>query len=129
MAYKVFDRTSKPLGNPVIAVLPDGRLALNAACARILRTAKAEALVLLWDSARLRIGFKISRKDDPNAFAISQGSGSVTMRAKTFFDHIGWAGKKRESLPATWNEKEWMFEVPIPPRLLENRREGSGVGE
>jgi hypothetical protein len=75
---------------------------------------------LLWDSANRKIALKAAAKNDRNAFTVSMGrdSYSGSLRAKSFFDHIGLTVPKRTTLPAFWNEREKMLEITLPKDLV-----------
>ena len=118
MAYEVFRKTRVRSGAPAISIVPDGRIGLNATAVRILVGAGIKSVNLLWDKANHKIAVKAAHKSDKDSFAVSvtaKSSGSI--RAKSFINHIGWAAK-RETLPATWSEKDGMFEVVLPERYL-----------
>jgi len=72
--------------------------------------------LLLWDKTNNKVALKAAAKGDKNAYAVSivKDSHSGSLRAKSFLDHIGWSAPKRTMLPATWNEKEKMFEITLP---------------
>ncbi len=72
--------------------------------------------LLLWDKNNRKVALKAAVKGDTNAYAVSIGVGShsATIRAKPFLRHVGWKGLKRTMLPATWHEKDKMFEVFLP---------------
>jgi hypothetical protein len=119
MGYEVFQRTRIRVEEPAFSIVPDGRLAINAAACRILLEAGVKSVHLLWDRANQKLAAKAAPKNDKNAYAVSIGSAhSGTIRAKAFMSHIGWDARTRATLPATWNEKEKMFEVTVPYRYL-----------
>jgi hypothetical protein len=120
MAYEMFTRSAVRVDTPTVSVVPDGRMALNAATCRVLSNAGIAALTLLWDKSKYKLALKAARKGDPNAFSVSLSPDkhSGSLRAKSFFVHIGWRAPKREMLPAIWNEKERMFEISVPPEHL-----------
>jgi hypothetical protein len=120
MPYQLFQRTGIRIDSPSVSIAPDGRLALNAAAARLMATAGIKHVVLLWDKRNLKMAIRATIKGDRNGYAVSAGRNihRATLRAKAFVDHIGWIASKREALPATWNEKERMFEVSLPPDNL-----------
>jgi hypothetical protein len=116
MAYEVFTRTAIRVDEPSLSLVPDGRIALNAAAARILAEAGVKSVLLLWDSNNKRVALKATAKGDKNAYAVSilRDSHSGSLRAKSFLSHIGWNAPKRTMLPATWNGKEKMLEITLP---------------
>lgn len=77
-------------------------------------------MLLLWDKVSNKCALKAAPKTDKNAYAVSvasdRHSGSIT--AKSFLSHIGWSARKREMLPATWNEKQRILEVTLPPECV-----------
>ena len=116
MAYEVFKRTSVRVEEPALSLVPDGRIALNAAAVRVLTQARVKSVLLLWDKTSNRVALKDAAKGDKNAYAVSivRDSHSGSLRAKSFLAHIGWSAPKRMMLPATWNEKQKMFEITLP---------------
>jgi hypothetical protein len=125
MAYEVYQRTGVRTETPTMAVSPDGRITINAAAVRIAREARITSVMLLWDWANHRVAMKSVQRGDKNAYALSiTGSHTGSLRAKSFFTHIGWRSRKRETIPLTWNEKERMFEAQLPVEHLESERWG-----
>jgi hypothetical protein len=124
MAYEVFRRTGVRVEEPTLSLVPDGRIALNAAAVRILAQASVKFVLLLWDSSSRSVALKAATKGDKNAYTVSIASNthSGSLRAKSFFDHIGWTAPKRTMLPATWNESEKMFEITLPATNSDTRR-------
>jgi hypothetical protein len=119
VAYEVSRRTGVRVDGPTLSIIPDGRIGVNAAAARILVEAGVKSVFLLWDKANHRIAAKSAPKNDKNAYSVSiTTSHNGSIRAKQFLSHIGWNASTRETLPATWNEKEKMFEVTLPERYL-----------
>jgi len=119
VTYELFKRTSVRVLSPTVSVVPDGRIVFNAAAVRILLEAGIKAVFLFWDRAGMRMAIKGAPKSDRNAHAVSftyQHTGSL--RAKGFLAHIGWSAVARETLSATWSEKEKMFEVALPALYL-----------
>ena len=115
MAYEVYQRTSFRVEDPALSLTPDGKIALNAPAVRLLREANVKFVLLLWDKNNRKVALKAAVKGDTNAYAVSGvGSHSATIRAKPFLRHVGWKGLKRTTLPATWHEKDKMFEVFLP---------------
>ena len=122
MAYEVFKRTVARVDTPTVAIVPNGIIAINAAAVRLFKDARSSSVLLLWDEKNRRMALKASQKKDRNAYAVSFSEGrSGSLRAKSFFAHIGWKGLKRERLSATWNEKELMLEVTLPLENLKPR--------
>lgn len=69
-------------GTPVIYVLSEGRLILNAAAGRLL--AGVEWVQLLWDSDTKRIGLRATTAQDPLALKITPGNSQSTITSKAF---------------------------------------------
>lgn len=126
MTYEVFQRTAARVEAPSLSIVPDGRIAINAAAVRVLVDAGIKWVLLLWDAPNHRIAIKATHKGDKNAFAVSVASGrhSGSIRAKTFLAHVGWKARKREMVPAVWNERERMIEAALPTEHLEPERPG-----
>lgn len=120
MAYEVFKRTRIRVDEPTVAITPEGTIVFNAAASRTITKAGINAVLLLWDKSANKLAFKAASKKDRNAFAVSvaPGRSSGTVRAKSFLSYVGWRVKKRESLPATWNEKERMLEITLPSEFI-----------
>jgi hypothetical protein len=119
MAYEVFNRSVVRIEEPTVSIVPDGRMAINAAAVRILIELRITTVLLLWDSANRRIAIKAAGKGNKNAFAVSISRGhSGVIRAKSFLSHIGWKAPQRVRLPTTWNEGGKMFEVTLPIEYL-----------
>lgn len=100
--------------------MPEGRIAINAAAARIFVSLGIKSVLLLWDRAGRKLAIKAAQKGDKNAYAVSiaPASQSGSLRAKSFLSYIGWNAPKREMIAATWNEKEKMLEATLPPEHL-----------
>lgn len=125
MAYEVFKRTGARVDSPTLSITPDGRISINAAAVRIARESRVKSVVLLWDWTSHRLGIKVTQRSDPNSYALSIASPhSGSLRAKSFLKHIGWRSRKRETIAATWNENERMFEAQLPLEHLESERWG-----
>jgi hypothetical protein len=126
MTYEVFKRTGARVETPTLSIVPDGRIAINAAAVRILREARITSVLLLWDWTNHRLAMKAAQRGDKNSYAVSiaPASHSGSLRAKSFLSYIGWRARKREMIPATWNEKERMFEAQLPVEHLESERWG-----
>ncbi len=126
MAYEIFERTGARVETPTLSIAPDGRITINAAAVRIARESRVKSVVLLWDSTNHRLAIKIAQRGDANSYALSiaPSSHSGSLRAKSFLKYIGWKARKREMIPATWNDKERMFEATLPIEHLESERWG-----
>ena len=120
MAYEVFKRSTVRQELPALSLVPGGRIVANAAAARILTQAGVKSVLLMWDKNTHRLALKAVPKGDKNGYAVSLSTErhSGSLRAMQFLRYIGWSAPKRESLPATWNEKERMLEVTLPKRYL-----------
>jgi hypothetical protein len=118
MAYEVFNRTNFRVDTPAVSMVQPGRIVLNSAATRTLASKGIRFVLLLWDSSTHKIALRASPKTNKDSFAVSLGVHSGSVRAKSFFAHIGWNAPKRETLPAVWNENDKMFEVMIPPGFL-----------
>jgi hypothetical protein len=127
MAYEKFERTNVRVETPTLSLAPEGRITVNAAACRLLRGAGVKAVVLLWDELTHRIALKAVSKGDRDAFAVSMTDDrSGSLRAKSFFTHVGWSAPSRQTIPATWNESEKMLEAMLPPGFLKGRSSSSG---
>jgi hypothetical protein len=125
MAYEVYKRTTVRVAQPALSIVPDGRIAVNAAAARILREAGVKSAVLLWDDTRNKLAIKAAPKGDRNAYAVSivRDGRAGTLTAKSFLSHIGWSAPRRELLPATWNEEDKMLEVTLPEKYVGSEKD------
>jgi hypothetical protein len=125
MGYEVFKRTGARVETPTLSITLDGRIIINAAAVRIARESRVKSVVLLWDWTNHRLAIKMTQTGDRNSYALSLAtSHSGSVRARSFLKYIGWRARKRETIPATWNEKERMFEVTLPVEHLESERWG-----
>jgi len=126
MAYEVFQRTSVRVEQPALSFTTDGRIALNAAAVRTFRVAGIKFVLLLWDKPQGKLALKAAVRQDKNAYAVSivNESHSGSLRAKAFLAHVGLNVPKRTMLPATWNDKDMMFEVTIPQEYLASKKRG-----
>ena len=124
MAYKVYKRTAARVETPALSIVPDGRIAINAASARVLAKAGIKSVLLLWDAANQKVALKAAPRGDKNAYALSlapdKHSGSI--RAKSFVRHIGWSAPRRILLPAAWDERERMLEITLPGEYVSSVR-------
>jgi hypothetical protein len=119
MAYEMFERSAVRVDTPALSISPSGRLAINAAACRLLMEARIKTVVILWDEATNRMAIRAAPKGERNSFTITfTGRHSASLRAKSFFNHIGWNAPKSETLATTWNAAEKMFEAALPPRYL-----------
>ena len=127
MAYEVFERSGTRVQQPALSLVPDGRIALNAAAVRVMAGAGIKIVLLLWDRTNYKLALKAAAKGDQNGYAVSivPGSYSGSLRAKSFLSHIGWSAPKRTTLPATWNDVDKMLEVTLPPEFVGAAKTGS----
>ena len=125
MAYELFHKKNIRVDTPAITIVPDGRIALNAAAVRILLAAGVRSVLLLWDKENCRLAIKAAEKKDKNSYVVSiVRNSSGKLRVKAFFDHIGWEAQQRETLSTTWNQREKMFEVTLPTEHLNPQKSG-----
>jgi hypothetical protein len=122
MTYEVFKRTGARGETPTLSIVPDGRIAINAAAVRILKEARINSVLLRWDWTNHRLAMKAAQRGEKNSYAVSiaPASHSGSLRAKSSLSYIGWRARKREMIPVTWNEKERMFEATVPVEHLES---------
>jgi hypothetical protein len=115
MAYELFQRTNTRVDAPTISIVPNGRIVLNAAAVRILVAGGVKFVLLLWDRENRRLAIKSVNKGDKNAFAVSiVRNSSARLGSKSFLAHIGWNAPRRETMAASWDAQEKMFEVTLP---------------
>jgi len=128
MAYEKFKRTGVRVEGPSIAIVPDGRITLNAAACRILTDAGVSAVVLLWDNSTHTMALKAASKKDSDAFAVSiaPGTYSGSVRAKSFVTYIGWHADQRRTITAHWNPTEKMLEITLPDEFLSLQKSRDG---
>jgi hypothetical protein len=123
MAYELFKRTNTRVDVPTLTIVPNGRIRLNAAATRILVAAGVKSVLLLWDSDNRKLALKGVNKGDKNAFGVStvrNTSGKIS--GKSFLGHIGWSAPRRETMAATWNPQEKMFEVTLPLKCFSQKK-------
>ncbi len=130
MAYEVFKRTGARVEKPMLSITPSGNIVFNAAATRVLAAAGVKAALLLWDRSTNKFAIRATSKGDRNAYAVTTtpGHSSGSLRAMSFLNHIGWGAKHRESLPATWNEKEKMLETVLPLKFIDAGKRGMAGG-
>src|SRR5260370_19545054 len=127
MGYEVFRRTGVRVESPALTIVPDGRIAINAASSRILMKAGVKAVVLLWDEATHKIALKAASKGgDAYAVSLAPDCHSGSIRAKAFIAHIGWNATQRQTMPATWSQSDKMLEAMLPPAFLKPRSDVGG---
>jgi hypothetical protein len=119
LAYETFTRSIVRIEEPAIALEPQGRLALNAACTRLLEAGGVKAVNLLWDKTKYGLALQAVGKGDKNSYSIAFSRGrSALITARAFFRYIGWSAKQRVTVPARWDSKLRMIEAEIPSRFL-----------
>jgi hypothetical protein len=130
MAYELYKRTGARIETPILSIVPDGRIVVNAAAVRIFTAERITSVLLLWDATNHKLAMKAARKGDENSYAVSitASSHSGSLRAKSFLNFIGWKARNRERILATWNQKEQMFEAVLPLEHLESERVPSPKG-
>ena len=81
--FEPFDpRSAGARGTPVIYVLSEGRIVLNAAAGRLL--ADVDWVQLHWDDDTKRIGLKATTAADPLALKLTRGNSQSTITSKAF---------------------------------------------
>ncbi len=127
MAYKVYKRSSVRVGQPMLSITPYGRIYLNAAAVRILKSKGVNSVLLLWDDVDSKIALKAARTSDRNAYTVSivPDAHSGSLKAKSFLSFIGWRAPERTTLQATWNEEGKMLEVALPPEHIGSAPSGN----
>ena len=125
MAYEPFERTSIRVEDPALTVAapPDGRIFLNAAASRLLEKAGVGFVRILWDKTTCGLGLLAVQKGDQNSYSIvfSREGRQAAFSAKAFLRYIGWSADRRQTIRATWDEKQKMLEVKLPPRFVRTR--------
>ncbi len=120
MAYKRFERTSVRVEAPTLSVIDGGRIYFNSAACRILEQNAVKSVVILWDRDAHAIALQAAQKGDKDAYAVTFAAErhAATVVAKTFFKHIGWSSKERQTVPATWNPSQKVLEAKLPGKYL-----------
>ena len=120
MAYEMYQRTSTRVETPSLSIVPDGRIALNAASARTIHAAGVNTVVLLYDRVARKIALRATHRSDKNGYAVTFAPDrhSATLRAKSFVMHIGWTSTRRIPLAASWDAQQKMLEALVPPEYL-----------
>lgn len=126
MSYEVFSRKTPRIVSPAITIHPTGRIYLNQGASAQLVKDAAKRVLLLWDRENLKLAIKPLNKKDNRAYSIAyshKGSGS-TITARGFLAWIGYSSEPGTvTLDATWNEKESIFEVKIPPEKIKGDKQ------
>lgn len=122
MEYEVFERSSTRDEEPALAVVPDGRIALNAAASRLLERAGVRAVRILWDATRRGVALQGVKKGEKNSYSIVFSRGrSATISLKAFLRHIGWSSDRRQTIPVKWDPQQKMLEAEMPSRFIRTR--------
>ena len=124
MAYEIFERSAVRVGDPTLSVLPDGRIALNAAASRLFQGAGVRAVRVLWDKRKYGIALQAVDKGEDNSYSVSFSRGrSASISAKAFLSHIAWSSTKRQTTPAKWDPERRMLEAALPARFIGRREQ------
>ena len=122
MAYETFERQSVSIEDPAVTVAPlsDGRIALNASAARLLKKAGITAVRILWDKATCGLAVQAAEKGSENSYSVVFGRGGrqAAFSAKAFLRYIGWSCARRQTFRGTWDEREKMLEVKLPSHYV-----------
>ena len=120
MSWEIFNRKVTRVVTPAISVSSEGRVNLNKGVVQRLRAMAVEYVLLLWDGERHKVGLRPISKRDNRAFRVLYGNreNAAALSGKSFFDYIGYNYAESRILPATWDENEEMFEIPIPQDAL-----------
>jgi hypothetical protein len=122
VAYEVFERGVIRVEEPVVSILPDGRLTLNAAATRAVEKAGVKTVRILWDKLKYGIALQASDKGDKNSYSIAFSRGrSASVSLKAFLTSIGWSANRRQSVPARWDSSRRMLEAELPARYVGSR--------
>jgi hypothetical protein len=125
VAYETFERQSVSIEDPALTVAPivDGRIALNASAARLLKKAGVTAVRILWDKTTCGLAVQAAEKGDENSYSVVFGRGGrqAAFSAKAFLRYIGWSCERRQTVRATWDEQKKMLEARIPSRYVRTR--------
>jgi hypothetical protein len=120
VAYERFARTSVRVEEPTLSISGGTRIYFNSAACRILEQNAVKSVVILWDKAAHAIALQAAQKGDKDAYAVTFAAErhAATVVAKTFFKHIGWSSKGRETVPATWSPSQKAMEAKLPAKYL-----------
>jgi hypothetical protein len=122
VAYEIFERSVIRVEQPVVTILSDGRLTLNAAATRILEKAGVRTVRILWDKLNCGIALQASERGDKNSYSIAFSRGrSASVSLKAFLTSIGWSANRRQSVPAKWDSSRRMLEAELPARYVGGR--------
>jgi hypothetical protein len=122
VAYEIFERSFVRVEQPVLSILTDGRLTLNAAATRVLEKAGVRTVRVLWDKLNCGIALQASEKGDKNSYSIAFSRGrSASVSLKAFLTSIGWSANRRQLVPAKWDAQRKMLEATLPSRFVGKR--------
>jgi hypothetical protein len=123
MGYEIFQRDTTRITSPAVTLTPFGRIGLNAAASRVFEKNAVEYVLLLWDSDLHMVGIRPITKRDTRAYKVSYGKrhDGAGISAKSFLDHIGANLRRRQTLVATWNEQEAIFEFALPEQKADKQ--------
>jgi hypothetical protein len=114
VAYEVFSKKLTRTDSPMLALAPNGRIALNAAACRILDDAGVKSVTVLWDADARKLALRGSTGGgDSYALTFTPDRHSASLAAKAFMRHIGWDAKERRVFPAAWNAQKKMLEADL----------------
>ncbi|MGA8030436.1 MAG: hypothetical protein WB992_25115 [Bryobacteraceae bacterium] len=115
MAFEVFERKSRRVKQPVIAITLSGKIWLNVIAAVEMKTARVGAVRVLWDPDTRTVALQGVDQEDKNAYLLySDSGGSVSVGAKRFVRSLGLIQGERIVLPATWNATDRMLFASVP---------------
>ena len=121
MAYETFERRSVRVESPMLSILGDGRITLNAAATRLFQGAAIKTVRILWDKNRCGIALQEVSKGDKNSYTLSFSRGrSASISPKAFLSYIGWTSTKRQTVPAKWEPRKKMLEAELPSKFVRN---------
>lgn len=120
MPYELYKRTTSRADIPTVSITAGGRIAVNAAAAKLLMQTQARSAELLWDATKNRLAIRVAAKGSDNSFALTFNNkhAGATMAAMNFLRHIRWNGLKRESVRAEWNAARKMLEATLPAEFI-----------
>lgn len=136
MAYEIFTRKVMRTTAPSVTFTKTGRLALNAAAAKLVMDQGTDLVLLLWDPLAKSVAVRpIHKKDDPRAYKVRvsgrPGKGKTSgFHAATFFDFIGFDFKARgtQAFPAQWDADQGLLEFSVEDSLVEAQQPLLAVG-
>lgn len=114
--YQIYPRNLARASSPVLSTTKLGRIALNAAAARIFADKNVESVVLLWDAQARKFALRPADKPDASAYPLrfAQDNAGAGFSAKPFLRFIGYDFKETVALQTTWIESEGTLEATLP---------------